>query len=125
MKFWGTLGTLAVATLASLSLTACGGDPRATEQCYNAFESMETKIDRMSAASATAYIDNEWNAVELGPLTACKDWGDWLHGAEEHPRAVGFTDADAVDLEALAIRCHPASAAATRVCRSMADDGLL
>lgn len=124
MRLWGTVGTLAVAALAGVLLSACNVGPQATERCDNAFKSMETKIDRMSAASATVYTDDEWNAVELGPLTACENWGDWLSGAEDHPEAVGFTNADAVDLEALAIRCHPSAAAATRVCRSLARDGL-
>lgn len=109
----------------SATLTACSGGPQSTERCDNAFKAMETTIDRMSAASARAYSDDEWNAVELGPLKACEDWSDWLNGAEDHPGALGFTNADAVDLEALAIRCYPPAAAATRVCQDMKDSGLL
>ncbi|KGF78161.1 hypothetical protein IA69_32045, partial [Massilia sp. JS1662] len=63
---------------------------------------MEAKVDRMSAGSATAYTDEQWNAIELGPLSACQDFGDWLDGAKDHPGALGFTNADAVDIELLA-----------------------
>jgi hypothetical protein len=86
---------------------------------------MQATADRMNQASATAYSDEQWNAIEIGPLNACKNFGDWLDGAKDHPAAVGFTNADAVDIDLLVIRCHPTSAAATRVCQDMKNLGLL
>lgn len=106
-------------------LTACGG-PSATADCDQAFKTMEAKADKMYQASATAYSDEQWNALEIGPLNACKDFGDWLDGAKDHPGALGFTNADAVDIELLAIRCAPTfGATATRVCKDMKNLGLL
>lgn len=109
--------------VAATMVTACG--PAATAGCDKAFKTMEAEVDQMSAASATAYSDEQWNAIELGPLNACKGFGDWLDGAKEHPGALGVTSADAVDIELLVIRCYPTDAAATRVCKNMQDSGLL
>jgi hypothetical protein len=124
MNRWGILGVFPVLAVTAALLTACGG-PSATASCDEAFKTLEAKVSRMSSASATAYTDAQWNALELGPLNACKDFGDWLNGAKDHPQAVGFTSADAVDIELLAIRCDITGALATRVCKDMDDLGLL
>lgn len=105
-------------------LTGCGG-PSASSKCDDAFKTMEAKADRMSAASATAYTDDEWNAIEFGPLNSCKDFGDWLDGAKDHPGALGFTHADAIDIELIPIRCAMKGAMSTTVCLDMDKLGLL
>jgi hypothetical protein len=117
------LSVLPVLAVAAATLTACG--PSSTPACDEAFKILEAKVTRMSSASATAYTDEQWNALELGPLTGCKTFDDWLEGAKDHPRAVGFTSADAVDIELLAIRCSVDGAMSTRVCQDMDKLGLL
>lgn len=109
--------------VAGAMLTGCG--PNASSKCDDAFKIMEAKADRMYAASATAYTDDEWNALEFGPLNACKGFGDWLDGAKDHPGALGFTHADAIDIELLPIRCNMKGAMSTTVCLDMDDVGLL
>lgn len=124
MNRWGILGIFPVLAVTAALLTACGG-PSATANCDDAFKALEAKVSSMSQASATAYTDAQWNTIEFGPLNACEDFGDWLDGAKDHPGAVGFTDADAVDLELLAIRCDIKGALATPVCQDMDKLGLL
>lgn len=131
----GILAVVALAAVSSISsantrpkispVTEPISTTRTTESCDTAFATMEAKVDRMSAASATAYTDEQWNALDLGPLSPCKDFGDWLDGARDYPGAVGFTSAEAVSIELLAIRCDSTAAAPTRVCKDMENAGML